>query len=348
MKFSRVGLSAFGVGIPEQILTSREIETKLAPALTGCDKKFSHEGWFEALTGVAERRLWEKNTTPSDAAVLAATDLFASNESIDRSEIGAVLFCGVSRDFSEPSTATIAHAKLGLQDTCLSFDLSNACLGALNGIVTAANMIELGQIRSALVLSSEITGPLYTAILKLISDAKSDSLEVLQEQLAGLTLGSGAVAILLQHLDDVPVAHRLVGGAHRSTSSAWPLCKGNADPESSWMQTDSSTLLAAGTQNSLNAWEPFLNTVGWRREEIDLIAPHQVSRPLAEMTSGKLGYAQSKTAYTYSWLGNTASAAVPLTLALETRKPNRIRAGDKVALLGTGSGVNSLFLGLEW
>jgi len=60
MRFSRVGLSAFGIAIPEQILTSREIEAKLAPALTGRDKKFSNEGWFEALTGVAERRLWKK------------------------------------------------------------------------------------------------------------------------------------------------------------------------------------------------------------------------------------------------------------------------------------------------
>lgn len=35
------------------------------------------------------------------------------------------------------------------------FDISNACLGFINGMVTLANMIELGQIKAGVVVACE-------------------------------------------------------------------------------------------------------------------------------------------------------------------------------------------------
>ena len=39
--------------------------------------------------------------------------------------------------------------------SCLVYDVSNACLGMLNGMVQVANLIELGQIRAGLVVGTE-------------------------------------------------------------------------------------------------------------------------------------------------------------------------------------------------
>jgi 3-oxoacyl-[acyl-carrier-protein] synthase-3 len=46
-------------------------------------------------------------------------------------------------------------------------------------------------------------------------------------------------------------------------------------------------------------------------------------------------------------LGNTGAAALPVTMAmgLEDRPVN---PGDKLALLGIGSGINCVMLGAEW
>ena len=64
------------------------------------------------------------------------------------------------RDYLEPATACGVHHRLGLPQECLVYDVSNACLGILNGIVQLANMIELGQIRAGIVVGTESSRPL--------------------------------------------------------------------------------------------------------------------------------------------------------------------------------------------
>jgi 3-oxoacyl-[acyl-carrier-protein] synthase-3 len=50
---------------------------------------------------------------------------------------------------------------------------------------------------------------------------------------------------------------------------------------------------------------------------------------------------------TLETLGNTGAAALPVTMALGVEQ-GRLRRGDRVALLGIGSGINCLMLAAEW
>ena len=50
---------------------------------------------------------------------------------------------------------------------------------------------------------------------------------------------------------------------------------------------------------------------------------------------------------TYPWLGNTGSVALPITMAIGLERGHG-RAGDKLALLGIGSGINSVMIGVRW
>lgn len=50
---------------------------------------------------------------------------------------------------------------------------------------------------------------------------------------------------------------------------------------------------------------------------------------------------------TYPWLGNTGSVALPITLAIAEEQKS-IQPGDKVALLGIGSGINCIMTAVEW
>src|SRR5207302_6848509 len=74
---------------------------------------------------------------------------------IDPAEIGCLIHGSVCRDQLEPATACRVHDALGLPEECVVYDVSNACLGLLNGIAQVANMIELGQIRAGLVVGTE-------------------------------------------------------------------------------------------------------------------------------------------------------------------------------------------------
>ena len=61
----------------------------------------------------------------------------------------------VAHDKCHNEKATLVHKTLGLSPDVMVYDISNACLGFLNGMVTLANMIELGQIRAGLVVGTE-------------------------------------------------------------------------------------------------------------------------------------------------------------------------------------------------
>ena len=46
-------------------------------------------------------------------------------------------------------------------------------------------------------------------------------------------------------------------------------------------------------------------------------------------------------------LGNTGSVAAPMTAAIGIEN-GRLKNGDKFALMGIGSGINVIILGLQW
>ena len=77
-----------------------------------------------------------------------------------------MLFTSVSRDMMEPATASFVHRSLDLPASCLLFDISNACLGFLDGMVMLANMIELGQVRAGIIVAGETAEDLINSTLR--------------------------------------------------------------------------------------------------------------------------------------------------------------------------------------
>ena len=66
-----------------------------------------------------------------------------------------LVYGGVCRDQLEPATACAVCHELGLGPHTQIYDVSNACLGVLNGMIQVAGAIELGQIQAGMVVSCE-------------------------------------------------------------------------------------------------------------------------------------------------------------------------------------------------
>jgi 3-oxoacyl-[acyl-carrier-protein] synthase-3 len=60
-----------------------------------------------------------------------------------------------------------------------------------------------------------------------------------------------------------------------------------------------------------------------------------------------LGLPADRDYTTLEWLGNTGSAALPITLAIGLER-GFASPGERLALLGIGSGINCVMLGVEW
>ena len=343
MKFENVAIETLEYALPEEILTSADIEKKLAPTY---QRLSLPEGRLELMTGINERRFWPKGTRPSDASAKAG-EAVLEKTAFKRSEIDLLIHAAVCRDRLEPATAAYVHGLLGLPGKTQIFDLSNACLGFLNAMTVAGSMLASGQVERVLVVSGEDGRPLVENTLQQLLNPGLTR-KTIKPYFANLTIGSGAVGALLCHKKQLNQARPLLKAAAVATdSSANKLCQGDSAGDALEMLTDSEELLVAGIQVARQAWERFTKATGWTAATPDCIVTHQVGKAHSRELFKALGLDLKKDYTTFEALGNVGSVSCPITLAraIET---GRFAAGQKAALLGIGSGLSSLMMAVEW
>ncbi|NNE39142.1 MAG: 3-oxoacyl-ACP synthase III [Gammaproteobacteria bacterium] len=220
MNFQRVHMESIGYELPPTVVTSDELEERLQPAYQ--DLHIS-PGQLEALTGIAERRWWEPGYTLSQGAAAAAVK--ALNQSnVNASDIETLIYAGVCRENYEPATACAVADKLGISPDAYVYDLSNACLGILNGIIDIANRIELKQIRAGMVVSCESSREIVEIMIDRI--LKERTMDIFTSSLATLTGGSGAAAVLITDGSfENDRTHRLIGGTTQAAPEHHNLCR---------------------------------------------------------------------------------------------------------------------------
>src|SRR4030042_5439604 len=123
MLYKHVCIEALGYELPGNIVTTQSLEERLAPIY---ERLNLPSGRLEMMTGIRERRFWDKATPPSKTGAIAAEKAIA-NSKLDKKEIECLLHTSLSRDFLEPATALLVHDSLGLPPSATVFDISNAC-----------------------------------------------------------------------------------------------------------------------------------------------------------------------------------------------------------------------------
>jgi 3-oxoacyl-[acyl-carrier-protein] synthase-3 len=343
MRFNHVCIEALAVSLPAEVMTSAAIEAELLPLYERLKLPL---GRLELMTGIRERRIWPAGTRPSDASAAAGKAVLEQSK-LNASQIELFIHAAVSRDMLEPATASFAHNAIGLPATTQIFDLSNACLGFLNSLTMAAAMIESGQIKCALVVAGEHGRPLVDQTLRTLREQPL-SRNAIKPFFANLTIGSGAVAAIVCHRDLAPAGHRLVGGVARAATQHSALCQGDTHgAEALAMQTDSEQLLVAGVTLASVTWADFTRETGFNAENTNRFICHQVGSVHRRKLYETLGLDLVKDFSTFATLGNMGSVSLPATLAIAA-KEGQVKSGDRVSLLGIGSGLNSLMLALEW
>lgn len=338
MNFKNVVIQGVVSVDPPVRVSSREISQRLAPTLKRLGLRAD---LLEEVSGIVERRFWPKDTNPSDAATQAAEKVIAES-GIDRSQIGVIINTSVCRDYLEPSTACIVHGNLGLGENCLNFDVGNACLAFMNGMDIAARMIEREEIAYALIVDGENSGPITEATIERLLDPAIEEKQF-RAEFASLTLGSGAAAMLMARQELAPDGHRYLGSVSRSATQFNKLCHGQMDR----MVTDTRTLLTEGLKLAGKTFEVAKIAMGWVVSELDQFVIHQVSKVHTESLAGMLGLDLKKVHTIYHDMGNVGPASVPIVLS-KLKELGKVRRGDRVALLGIGSGLNCSMAEIVW
>lgn len=220
MKYSRVHIESIGYELAPVVVSTAELESRLAPVYAAMGMR---PGQLELLTGISERRWWEPNYPLSQGASEAAKKALAAAD-ISPSEIDVLIYAGVCRENFEPATACAVADRLKVNPDAAIYDVSNACLGVLNGVVDVANRIELGQARAGLVVSAETAREINEHTIDRMIRTKSRELFV--ESVATLTGGSGAVAVLVVSKELSRAKRRkLLGGVTKNAAQHHHLCR---------------------------------------------------------------------------------------------------------------------------
>lgn len=344
IQYKNVCLDTFGYELPPRVITSEEIEKRLAPVY---ERLRLPAGRLELMSGIHSRRFWNAGTKPSDAATLAGRQVL-SKAKISPDQIQCLIFSSVSRDMMEPATASFVHNRLGLSPSALVFDLSNACLGFLDGMIMLGNMIELGQVQNGLVVSGETAEELLESTIATLLSDQTLSRKSIKPAFASLTIGSGSMAVFMRRSTDNESKPRLVHGAWRANTKHSDLCHGGqSGSNTTLMATNSEELLHSGVETAYETWRVFSSRQGWRGDDIDRFFCHQVGTAHARLLFSRLELDSQKNFETLSTLGNVGSVSAPITMAMAIEQ-NEYAQGQKCALLGIGSGINCMMLGVEW
>ena len=348
MRFQHVCIESVGVTLPSEIITSQEIEQQLSPLY---ERLRLPEGRLELITGVRERRFWKSGTLPSEKSIESAQRALEVAE-FDPAEVGALIHGSVCRDHLEPATACAVHHGVGLGSACQIFDLSNACLGLLSGMLQLGTMIDAGQIRAGIVVGTESSRQLVETTIAALNNDTALTRKAIKTAIASLTIGSGSCAILLTHEDISRTGNRLLGGAVTANTKFHGLCQSGADEAVAagmqpLMETDSETLMKEGVATGAVTFERLLAELNWSRDSIQKTVCHQVGPTHNKLMFEALGMEPSKDFATVEWLGNTGSVALPMTLA-KAAEQEHFSAGDHLGMFGIGSGINCVMLGCEW
>ena len=338
MRYSNVQMSGIAhIDAPERV-TSEDIENRLAPALK---RMGIPNGILRKLTGIESRQMFDPSVPPSEGALDAARKVIEST-GVGPSDFGVVVNTLVCRDPDEPTTAGVVHRKLGLGEECMSFDVGNACLGFINGMDLVSNMIEQGRIEHGLVVNCENTHFAMLETIKRLLDPRT-GWATFRDNFATLTLGSGAVAMVLSRATGVASEHRFLGGVTMAATQHCKLCTAQVDQ----MITNTKKLFHHGLELGLKTWDVAREILGWTIDDIDQFIIHQVGKAHTEKFARKLAIPLGKIFRLYPNHGNIGPAGVPIALS-KLVASGSLKQGYRIALMGIGSGINCSMAELVW
>jgi 3-oxoacyl-[acyl-carrier-protein] synthase III len=326
----------FGCWLPESTVESHDLQ-----AIIDHFPEYRHFNIREKV-GVIQRRISPYDVSVLDMAERAARDVIAragAGTDFDIGDIDTILYCAVSRMYSEPSTAVLLQKRLGIH-SAMSLDISNACLSFIDGLIVADSMIKSGRSRCALIVSAEKGGTVMRNSMRAMINK-----EVGAECLASLTLGDGSMAVLVCSPSFSAEAPLRLRAFSRTTLSKYAECcilPSGDHP----MVTDSHALFEGALAHFPSMVNNLLEDIQWSIDDVDVIIPHQASMKIIKKAMAAIGSSMEKCGISIDRYGNMGAVSVPFTLK-QVLEERALKEGDRIVVLGFGSGLSFSMMALQ-
>jgi 3-oxoacyl-[acyl-carrier-protein] synthase-3 len=318
-------LSGIAAYLPEGVLDN--------PALAARFPEWPAERIEEKL-GIRERRIAAADECASDLAVKAAEALFAST-GVARGEVDYLLVCTQSPDYLLPTTACLVQDRLGLPKSVGALDFNLGCSGYVYGLGLAKGLVESGQARRVLLITSETYSKHLEAddknVRTLFGDGAAASWVVADEA------GGGGLGPFVYGTDGSGAENLIVrrGGMR---------CREIGD---AFLRMDGPAIYSFTLRAVPAAVAALLAKAGLGPESVDLYVLHQASKYMLDGLQRVMKVPAEKMVFAMRETGNTVSASIPLAL-LAAEREGRLKPGMRVVLVGFGVGLSWGACLVEW
>jgi 3-oxoacyl-[acyl-carrier-protein] synthase-3 len=278
-------------------------------------------------TGIAKRHIASKNETALDLAENAANKLFACGVcSPDKVEY--ILFCTQSPDYFLPTTACLLQERLGVSTAAGAADYNLGCSGFVYGLSLAKGLIETGQVKNVLLITSET----YSKYIK------DDNINV------RTIFGDAAAATFIEGKES---EYDLIGPFVFGTDGSGKdnlivKNRGHRNPElssSAELYMNGPDIFLFTIKTVPKAVKDLLGKCGDAINDINYFVFHQANQYMLEHLRNKIGISKSKFCIDMKDYGNTVSSSIPIALS-NLMKKNVLHDDAKIMLVGFGVGYS--------
>ena len=276
----------------------------------------NEKGRLLKKTGIERRHICPADMTAADMAVLAAEKVFAAG--VDKQRIDFVLYCTQSPDYHLPTTACILQDRLGLPKNCGALDFDLGCSGYVYGLGLAKGLIESGQAKNILFLTSETytkyIHPEDHAVKPLFGDAATATvISACEEEESGITGlvygtdGSGYDKLIVpvggmrQRYQETPVT---------TTKDKYGNVRTNQN-----LYMDGGAIMNFALDVVPKMVDEILAKTGLSKEEIDYYVFHQANRFMLKSLQQICALTELPYWNDCAEYGNTVSSSIPLALS---------------------------------
>ena len=238
-----------------------------------------------------------------------------------------------------PCTAALIHERVAKGLSIPAMDINTTCTSFISALSTMSHLIEAGEYRRVLIVSSEV-GSLG------LNPKQKESYEL---------FGDGAAAFIFQASNkDKGVIASLQRtwseGAHdteiRGGLTSYQPKEYSEETKTNFMfDMKGKKILLLSARVIPEMFQEFQEKSGISKDAVDYIIPHQASRALP-LVMDKLGVSKDKYLNIVSEYGNMVSVAVPFGLAYALDH-GYVKEGDTIFLMGTAAGMTVNMLTLK-
>ena len=318
-----VTIAGIGKCVPQKTVTNVELESLVETS----------DEWISKRTGIRSRHVVVEETA-TGMAISAARDALAMS-GLNPDEIGVIVACTITGDDLTPSLAGRVQKALGIA-SCAAMDVSAGCTGFVYALVSAASLMDTLNKDAAIVVASEVMTK-YT-------DWTDRSTCVLFGDGAGaLVLRRSEIAHLLYPiLEAVPDTDDVIVVKKENRSTPFTPVY-DAARESIRMKGADVFTYAVGVMES--TLRRLAEQCG--EKPYNKIVPHQANEKIIDFVVRSMRMQREQFFVNIATYANTSSASIPIALC-DAWESGWLNAGDRVALVGFGSGLTSGGAVIDW